>query len=90
MDVIEELEKYLLKEVAVETGRESLLPEDDLLMQGIIDSLGIVQLTAFMEKKFGIQVLDDEMVPDNFQTLKALSGFVEKKAKAKAKIIFGK
>ncbi|MGE5307760.1 MAG: acyl carrier protein [Deltaproteobacteria bacterium] len=81
MDVMEELEKYLLNEVAVETALESLAPDDDLLMQGIIDSMGIVQLTEFMEKRFGIRVMDDEMVPENFQNLRALADFVERKAR---------
>ncbi len=83
MDVIGELEKYLLTEVAIDMdlGKKSLAPDENLLTQGIIDSLGILKLVSFMEKIFGIKVDNEEIIPENFQTLKALAEFVEKKVK---------
>jgi acyl carrier protein len=51
----------------------------NLLESGIIDSLGILELVTFLEQQFGIQVEDDELVPENFQTTGTLAAFVERK-----------
>ncbi|MEE9117739.1 MAG: acyl carrier protein [Calditrichia bacterium] len=79
MSVIDEIEKFLLTEVAAGLNKESISPDEDLLMQGIIDSLGIMKLTAFLEKTYGIKVADEDMVPENFQSLNSLNKFVELK-----------
>ncbi|MFC1709249.1 acyl carrier protein [Candidatus Omnitrophota bacterium] len=81
MNIIGELEKYLLTEVAAGLDKKSLAPDDDLLAQGIIDSMGIIKLLAFIEKTFGVKVNDEEMVPDNFQTLNAITELINKKKK---------
>jgi acyl carrier protein len=50
-----------------------------LLEKGILDSLGILDVVSFLETEFSMVVNDDELVPDNFQTLGTLSAFVLKK-----------
>ena len=50
-----------------------------LLEKGILDSLGILDVVSFLEAEFSMVVSDDELVPDNFQTLGTLSAFVLKK-----------
>ncbi len=76
-----ELEKYLLTEIIVDQGidKESLAPDEDLLSQGIIDSLGILKLTEFIEETFGIKLADEDMKPDNFKNLNCLKEFIESK-----------
>jgi len=83
METISELEKYLLGEIVVDMGldKKTLAPDENLITQGIIDSLGILKLVSFMEKSFGIKVNNDEIVPENFQTLNALTEFITKKTK---------
>jgi acyl carrier protein len=58
---------------------ESIAPDEDLLSKGIIDSLGILKLTDFMEKEFKIKISDDDMEPENFKNLNSLKGFIESK-----------
>jgi acyl carrier protein len=41
--------------------------------------MGIVKLTTFLEERFGIETVDDDMVPENFESLRALCAFVERK-----------
>jgi len=79
MNVMTDLQKFLIDEVAVGLGKKSLAPDEDLLSQGIIDSLGIMKLVTFMEKNFKIKISNDDIVPENFQNLNALKAFVEKK-----------
>ncbi len=50
-----------------------------LLEKGILDSLGILDVVSFLETEFSMVVSDDELVPENFQTLGTLSAFVLKK-----------
>jgi acyl carrier protein len=50
-----------------------------LLESGIIDSLGVLDVVAFLEKSFTIKISDDELTPENFATIKRLAEFVQKK-----------
>jgi acyl carrier protein len=79
MGILEDLEKILLTEIAVDLDKKSLMPDEDLLEQGIIDSMGIMKLVTFMEQTFCIQVLDEDIIPENFQNLKVMAKFVEQK-----------
>ena len=53
--------------------------EDSFLRNGIIDSLGMLELIAFLEKEFGIKITDAELVPENLDSLARVCAFVEKK-----------
>ena len=83
MTILQNLEKVLLTEIAVDLGKKSLDPDEDLLEQGIIDSLGIMKLVLFMEETYGIAVADEEVVPENFQTVSMMVRFVEQKMQSK-------
>lgn len=77
MMIFENLEKVLLTEIAVGLDRKSLDPDEDLLEQGIIDSLGLMKLIAFMEDTFRIKIFDEEIIPENFQSLNSMVSLVE-------------
>jgi acyl carrier protein len=48
-----------------------------LVDSGIVDSLGIFQLIAFLEDTFAIRVGDEEITPENFETIEAIERLVE-------------
>lgn len=50
-----------------------------LLEKGILDSLGILDVVSFLESEFSILINDEDLLPENFQTLSTLSAFVLKK-----------
>jgi acyl carrier protein len=81
MNIIKELEKYLLTEIIIDQGieKESIAPDEDILSQGIIDSLGILKLSDFIEKTFEIKIIDEDMDPENFRDLSRLKEFIESK-----------
>ena len=83
MRILENLEKIMLTDIAADLGRKSLDPEEDLLEKGIIDSLGIMKLITFIEQTFGIKVNDEEIVPENFQNLNSIAGFIDQKMQSK-------
>ena len=49
------------------------------LGEGIIDSLGIIELVPFVEKQFGISVADHELLPGNFDSVRKLTSFIARK-----------
>ena len=50
-----------------------------LLESGIIDSLGILDLVAFLERSFQITLQDDELTPENFANISSIVNLVEQK-----------
>ncbi len=50
-----------------------------LLTGGAIDSLGILDLAAFLGERIGIQITDEDFEPDNFETFASLMDFVERR-----------
>ncbi len=54
-------------------------PNLDLLGEGVIDSMGVMQITTFLEEELGLTVDDSDIVPDNFRSLESLIGFVHSK-----------
>lgn len=55
--------------------------DDDvaLLTSGIVDSLGMLDLVAFLEESFSISLSDDELSPENFASVRHLASFVQRK-----------
>jgi acyl carrier protein len=83
MTIINGVEKFLLTEIAADLGKQSLDPDEDLLEQRVIDSMGILKLVVFLEKTHNIKVMDEDIVPDNFQSLNSMARFVEQKMQNK-------
>lgn len=64
--------------------KKNISDSDELLNSGIVDSLGILEIVAFIEKTFGITVADEELTSENFETLASLTNFVEQKRQISA------
>ncbi len=58
---------------------EALKDDTSFMEEGIIDSTGILELVFFLEETFSISVEDDELVPDNMDSLANISGFINRK-----------
>jgi len=52
---------------------------DTLVETGILDSLGVLDLVSFIEQKFSVGMTDDELVPENFQTIERIAAFIARK-----------
>lgn len=57
----------------------SLDGDDSLLEEGLIDSTGVLELVTFIEDRFDVTVEDDELVPDNLDSINRLITFIEGK-----------
>ena len=59
-----------------------LADEVSLLSKGVLDSTGVLELVMFLEKTFGISVEDEELMPENLDSLNAIEGYVNRKINA--------
>ena len=57
----------------------ALSDDASLLDQGIVDSTGVLEVTAFLESTFGIKVDDAEIVPENLDSIGSIVAFLERK-----------
>ena len=63
---------------------ESFPDDASFLEAGIIDSTGVLELISFLESDFSIEVLDEEMVPENFDSVSRIVAYVQRKLDARA------
>jgi acyl carrier protein len=78
MDYLETVKAYVVENFLF--GDDSRInPETDFLENGILDSTGVLELVGFLEEKFGIQVEDDELVPDNMNSLEKITLYISRK-----------
>lgn len=55
--------------------------QDSFLEKGVVDSINILEIVMFIEEKFDFTINDSELIPDNFDSIKKLSEFIQKKMK---------
>ncbi|MDP2958412.1 MAG: acyl carrier protein [Longimicrobiales bacterium] len=78
MNVLDSLRQFLANELRVADGA-TLDPELALVQSGTVDSIELMQVVAFLEKEFGINVDDTEILPKNLRSLSRIVAFVESK-----------
>jgi len=62
------------------SGDDYPYPDElSFLDQGIVDSMNVLELVSFVEDRFGVQVNDREIVPDNFDSVQNLAAYVRRK-----------
>jgi acyl carrier protein len=54
-------------------------PEHDLLASGHVDSMGVMEIIGFVEQTFSLSVDDEDIVPENFRSLRARADYVARK-----------
>jgi len=80
MDTQTALLEYITKELSVGRSKQ-VLPGDNLLETGVLDSLGLMQLVVFIEEKLGVKVPDEDVVIENFTSVDALTAYLERARK---------
>jgi acyl carrier protein len=52
---------------------------DSLLESGVVDSTGVLEVVGFLEKTFQIEVKDEDLIPENLDSIQGLAKFVERR-----------
>ena len=75
----EKIKQFIVNELLF--GNDSLLTSNDqsFLKTGVLDSSGLLELITFIENTFGITVNDDELIPENLDSLDNVNAFIIKK-----------
>ncbi|MFH1373855.1 MAG: acyl carrier protein [bacterium] len=79
MDIRSDIRGFILDNFMMGRDPEELTDSGSLLELGIIDSTGVLELVGFMEEKYGLQVEDEDLVPDNLDSVDNLVGYIQKK-----------
>ncbi|NJN55428.1 MAG: acyl carrier protein [Anaerolineae bacterium] len=80
MDVKDQIKKYIAENFLFSSNGFTLDDDESLLEAGVVDSLGVVELVSFVEEKFGITVPDDDIVPDNFDSVDNLAAYIARRS----------
>ncbi len=77
MNTEEQINHFIAKEFLHDTNKETEIPEDlNLIDAGIIDSLGLLRIVVFLEEQFQVVIEPEDMVPENLNSIKAISNMV--------------
>lgn len=72
------IREFLTTEVFYDRDLTDLGVEDSLLERGLLDSLAILKTVTFCEEHFGVAIPDGEVLPDHFESVRAIAELVER------------
>ena len=79
MPLEQELREFVIQNFLFGQDGERLRNDDSFLDSGVIDSTGVIELVSFLERSYGIKVEDEDLVPENFDSIDGLMRFVRAK-----------
>jgi acyl carrier protein len=77
--VASKIRDYLSRDFLFTDDGFQYADDASFLELGIIDSFGVAELLAFVHEEFGVAVADDELVPDNFDSVQKLTAYIGRK-----------
>ena len=75
MTIVEDLKTYMQNELI--NGEVTLNDDDDLLLSGLIDSLGVVRLITFIEETFDTHIPPEDITIENFGTVQSIADYIQ-------------
>ena len=82
MEAVQAVLHRYINETLLDGSSDELDANTPLLEWGIIDSLSMVNLLAFIEREFGVRIADEDVLPENFATLGAIARLIEQRRRA--------
>ena len=79
IDIKERIRKFITDKFLLGDSSKTLNDEDSFLEKGIIDSTGVLELVSFVEETFGFRVEDEELIPDNLDSVNKLDAYIQTK-----------
>ena len=78
MDYLNSIRHFVVENYLFGDG-DSLMEDTSFMEEGIIDSTGILELVFFIEETFGFSVEDDELIPENMDSLQNIARYIDRK-----------
>jgi acyl carrier protein len=82
MNAKDQVRQYIAENFLFSDDGCSLPDDASFLEEGIVDSTGVLELVMFVEQEFNIAVSDDEIVPENFDSVNRLATYIRRKTAA--------
>jgi acyl carrier protein len=79
MDIRERFQKFIEERFLAGAGLDVIPADESLLENGVVDSTGVLELIDFLEGTFHIKIMDDELIPDNLDSINKVVAFIERK-----------
>jgi len=76
-EMTQTLTSYILSDVLLDSSQTELSADDDLLEDGLVDSLGVMRLIAFIEAEFGFTVPPEDVTVDSFMSVSAIVTYLQ-------------
>ncbi len=80
-DVDREIRKFLIENFLF--GRSEELRDDKTLLGNVIDSTGVLELVVFLQERFDITVEDEDIIPENLNSVKDVVAYITRKLPCK-------
>ena len=77
---IEKIRAFIFSNFLFDADQGALENDASFMEQGIIDSTGVLELVEWLEETFAIKVEDDELIPENLDSVNQLAQFIARKA----------
>ena len=78
MSLRDQIRNFILENFILDNPQD-LTDDESMLEKGIIDSTGVLELVAFLESTFEIKVEDEELIPQNLDSIKNIVNYLERK-----------
>ncbi|RLJ20229.1 acyl carrier protein [bacterium endosymbiont of Escarpia laminata] len=79
MAVREEIRSYVLDNYLFTDDQSKLEDDNSFLETGILDSNGVMEIIFFLEDEYGVSISQEEMIPENLDSVSRIVKFVESK-----------
>ena len=76
MEIKDTIRNFVIENFMFGSDDKNIGDDDSFLESGIIDSTGVLEVVGVIEDEFDIEVLDEELIPDNFDSLTKLTTYV--------------
>jgi acyl carrier protein len=78
----EQVRAFILENYLFTSDTSAIGLDDSLLGRGIVDSTGMLEIIFFIEEQLGVKVKDEEMIPDNLDSVNKITQFVQSRRQA--------
>lgn len=78
-ELAQEIRQFIIDNCLFGEDDGNLSDDDSFMEQGIVDSTGVLELVAFIEGKYGFKMKNDELVPENLDSINKLIRFIRRR-----------
>lgn len=77
----EDIKRFIITKFPI-ARKTNIIYKDSLLDSGIVDSLGVLEVVSYLVENHEIEIGEDDLMPENFNSIQSIADFIEKKKKS--------